>query len=148
MEQTNIERFDLVTAKILASLYAVFPEPSGLSPEFLGMIANTFTQNDLGEIMYSDEWRDLDRFIHYTARWLAEEGYLSNRTSPQGSLYTLSAVGLKSMKQVAQPEIGSETIGEKIKKASADGATAATSKLVDQFLAIGASVITTSIGLG
>lgn len=146
MEKTNIERFDEVAANILSALYERFPEPTYIDPKILGMSDEEPTQNSLGEVLYSKEWRSLNQFSNNTAKWLAEEGYLSERSSGFYGRYTLSAIGLRSMKHVDQPEIGSVTLGEKIKKASSEGARATTSKLVDQFLAIGAPLITKVMG--
>ena len=147
MEKTNIERFDEVAANILSALYERFPEPTYIDPAILGMSGEEPTRNELGEVLYSDEWHNLNQFSNHTAKWLAEEGYLSERSSGYYGRYTLSAIGLKSLKHVDQPEIGSVTLGEKIKKASSDGALATTSKLVDQFLAIGAPLITKAMGI-
>ncbi len=147
MTKSNIERFDEVTAKILTALYETFPEPSYIDIKTLGMSDEQPIRNELGGEIYSDEWNNLDRFAQNSAKWLAEEGYLSARSNGFYSRYTLSAAGLKSMKHVAQPEIGSITLGDQIKKASSEGARATTSKLVDQFLAFGAPLITKAMGL-
>jgi len=147
MSQTNIERFDEVAAKVLTALYEKFPQPLGLDPNVLGMLEEQPKQDSLGHMIYSEEWHELDLFIHWTAKWLAEEGYLSNRSGMMSSSFTLSAMGIKSLKHVDQPEIGSETLGEKIKHASTEGSRAVTSKLMDQFLSIGATVLTKTIGL-
>jgi hypothetical protein len=147
MDKTNIERFDEVTAKILAALYATFPEPTYIDINALGMTDEVPTRNELGEVLYTDEWNSLDQFAQSSAKWLAEEGYLSARSSGFYGRYTLSAAGLKSMKHVDQPEIGSTTLGEKIRAASSEGARSATSKLVDQFLALGAPLITKAMGI-
>lgn len=147
MSQTNIERFDEVAAKVLTALYERFPQPVGLDPNIIGMMDEHPEQNELGEIIHSEEWHELDLFIHWTAKWLAEEGYLSNRSGMMSSSFTLSAMGIKSLKHVDQPEIGSETLGEKIKNASTEGSRAVTSKLMDQFLSIGATVLTKTMGL-
>mgnify|MGYP003600085909 CR=1 FL=1 len=147
MAKTNIERFDEVTAKILAALYETFPEPSYVDIRELGMSDEQPTRNESGQVFYSDEWNDLNRFAQNSAKWLAEEGYLSSRASGIYPRYTLSAAGLKSMRHVDQPEIGSTTLGDQIKKASSEGARATTSKLVDQFLALGAPLITKVMGI-
>jgi len=147
MEKTNIERFDEVTAKILAALYETFPEPCYIDINALGMTEEQPTRNEIGEELHTDEWHSLDRFAQNAAKWLAEEGYLSSRSSGFYGRYTLSAAGLKSMKHVDQPEIGSATLGDKLKTASAEGTKAATSKLVDQFLALGAPLITKAMGI-
>ncbi|WP_342622649.1 hypothetical protein [Pseudomonas alkylphenolica] len=144
MTQTNIDRFDEVAAKVLTAVYERFPEPINLDPNTIGMIEETPELTAYGEFIYSEGWIELDSFIHWTAKWLAEEGYLAER---RASVYTLSATGFKSMKHVAQPEIGSETLGDKIKHASAEGASATTSKLMDQFLSIGATVLTKTMGI-
>lgn len=144
MSQTNIERFNEVTAKILATLYGSFPEPQYLDPNALGLSSEIPSTNQLGEQIYSDDWREKNNFVRWTAVWLANEGYLSARTGSFNDRYTLSSAGFKSMKQIDTPEIGSPTLGEKIKKASSDGATAVTSKLVDQFLTVGATVLAKS----
>lgn len=144
MTKTNIDQFDEVAAKVLTALYERFPEPTRLNPNIIGMSEESPDRNAVGEFMYSEEWLTLDSFIHWTAKWLADEGYLAERM--RGG-YTLSATGLKSMKHVTQPEIGSETLGEKIKQASTEGASAVTSKLMDQFLSIGATVLTKTMGI-
>ncbi|MEN8639603.1 hypothetical protein [Pseudomonas sichuanensis] len=147
MEKTNIERFDEVTAMILSALYAKFPEPVQIHPDLFGIPKGAPTVGPFGGVSYGAEWTELRAFAINTARWLAEEGYLSERPGQHYSRYTLSAAGLKSLKHVDQPEIGSDTLGEKLKKASTEGARATTSKLVDQFLAVGASLLTKSIGI-
>lgn len=147
MDKTNIERFDEVTAKILAALYETFPEPCYIDINALGMTEELPTRNEAGEVLHTEEWHSLDRFAQNSAKWLAEEGYLSSRSNGFYGRYTLSAAGLKSMKHVDQPEIGAATLGDKMKSASAEGAKAATSKLVDQFLALGAPLITKAMGI-
>lgn len=147
MDKTNIERFDEVTAKILAALYETFPEPCYIDINALGMTEDSPTRDEAGRVLHSEEWLSLDQFVQNSAKWLAEEGYLSSRPSGFYCRYTLSAAGLKSMKHVDQPEIGSATLGDKMKNASAEGAKAATSKLVDQFLALGAPLITKAMGI-
>jgi len=147
MEKSNIERFDEITALILSTLYSRFPEPVLLDPKELGLSDEEPTRDVTGGVIYTSGWRELSDFIEHSAYWLAEEGYLSQRAGRFSSRYTLSAAGLKSMKHVDQPEIGSDTLGEKLKKASSDGTKATTSKLVDQFLAVGASLITKSMGI-
>ncbi len=148
MEKTNIERFDEVTAIILSALYAKFPEPVQIHPELFGIQRGEPTPGPLGGMSYGVEWAEMRTFASDTAQWLAEEGYLSERIGRHARRYTLSAIGLNSMKYVDQPQIGSDTLGEKIKKASLVGAKATTSKLVDQFLAVGASLIAKSVGGG
>ncbi|PPA05860.1 hypothetical protein C4E44_01640 [Pseudomonas sp. MWU12-2312b] len=147
MSQTNIDRFDEVAAKVLTALYERFPEPVGLDPNIIGMMKEEPKQGSTGQMIYSEGWLELDRFVHWTAKWLAEEGYLTERKGAFSSNFTLSAIGFKSLKHVAHPEIGSETLGEKIKHASTEGASAVTSKLMDQFLTIGATVLTKTMGL-
>ena len=148
MEKTNIERFDEVAAQILSALYETFPRPTHIDPKVIGVLDETPTRDDAGGVIYSEEWKELTTFANHTAKWLAEEGYLSERSGRSYSLYTLSAVGLKSLKHVDHPELGADTLGEKIKKASSDGARATTSKLVDQFFAIGAPLLAKAIGVG
>ncbi|MNJ50203.1 hypothetical protein D3C77_454660 [compost metagenome] len=147
MGKTNIDRFDEITALILSTLYSRFPEPVFLSPTELGLSEEVPSRDATGGVIYSSEWKELSNFIDHSAYWLAEEGYLSQRPGRFSSRYTLSAAGLKSMKHVDQPEIGNDTLGEKLKKASSEGAKATTSKLVDQFLAVGATLLTKSIGI-
>ncbi|WP_434676209.1 hypothetical protein [Pseudomonas sp. D3-10] len=148
MEKTNIERFDEVAAQILAALYEKFPQPTHIDPNVIGALDETPTRNTVGAVFYSKEWEDLRDFSNDTAKWLAEEGYLSERPGRHYSKYTLSAIGLKSLKHVDQPELGSDTLGDKIKKASADGVRATTSKLVEQFFAIGAPLLAKTMGVG
>lgn len=147
MDKSNIERFDEVTAKILAALYETFPEPIYIDINALGMTDELPTRDEAGRVLRTEEWQSLDQFAQNSAKWLAEEGYLSSRPSGFYCRYTLSAAGLKSMKYVDQPEIGSTTLGEKLKSASSVGARTATSKLVDQFLALGAPLITKALGI-
>lgn len=146
MVNKNIERFDEVSAQILSALYETFPQPIHIDPGVIGAMDETPARNDLGGLIYSNEWRELAVFVHHTAKWLADEGYLSERPYTNYSKYTLSAAGLKSMKHVDQPSLGSDTLGEKIKKASSDGARATTSKLVDQFFAISAPLLVKALG--
>lgn len=147
MEKTNIARFDEVAAQILSALYEAFPQPTHIDPRVIGVLNEEPARDGGGGLIYSEEWESLELFANDTAKWLAEEGYLSERPGRGHPKYTLSSVGLKSLKHVDQPEIGSDTLGDKMKKASSDGARATTSKLMDQFLAIGAPLLAKAVGI-
>ncbi|WP_409264709.1 hypothetical protein [Pseudomonas sp. KCJK9000] len=147
MTRNNIERFDEAAALILTTLYSHFPEPIYLDPNVIGLSREEPQINSQGQDFYSSDWYELDEFIRNSARWLAEEGYLSQRGETISSRYTLSAVGLRALKHVDQPEIGSETLGEKLEKAASETAKATTSMLLDQFLTIGMNVVTKSMGI-
>lgn len=147
MEKTNIQRFDEVAAQILSALYELFPQPTHIDPKVIGVLYEEPDRDEAGGVLYSDEWNELDIFANHTAKWLAEEGYLSERSGRFYPKYTLSAVGLKSLKHVEKPELGAETLGDRLKKASSEGARATTSKLVDQFLVIGGPLLARAIGV-
>ncbi|WP_146050143.1 hypothetical protein [Pseudomonas syringae] len=149
MESNKMDLFNEVSLRILSALYASFPAPIGLNPAVIGMLEDTSYQNELGAMVHEEEWKNLDQFIKDTARWLANEGYLSHRQdhSRFWSTYTLSSMGLKCLKNVEQPNIGQSTFAEKLKDEGATAAKAAASKFMDQFLAAGATILINAAGL-
>jgi len=144
-----MDLFNEVSLRIISNLYSSFPEPSHLNPAVIGMLEDTSYQNELGSMVYSEEWTKLDLFIKNTARWLSEEGYLSHRQSHSQfwSTYTLSSLGLKCLKNVEQPNIGESTFGEKLKEEATLATKATASKFMDQFLAAGTAILVKAVDL-
>lgn len=143
MESKRMDLFNEVSLRIISSLYSSFPEPSHLDPAVIGMLEDTSHQNELGDMVYTAEWTQLDQFIRHTARWLSDEGYLSQRNT-NGQFwytYTLSSLGLKCLRNVDQPDIGQPTFGEKLKAEGLSAAKATASKFMEQFLAAGTAVL-------
>lgn len=150
MESNRMDLFNEVSLRIISSLYSSFPEPTHLNPAVIGMLEDTSYQNELGAMVYSEEWAELDKYIKNTARWLSDEGYLAHRQSHSQfwSTYTLSSLGLKCLKNVDQPNIGQPTFGESLKDGGVSAAKATASKFMDQFLAAGTAILIRAADLG
>lgn len=150
MAKTNIERFDEMSADILAFLYENFPIPSSVSPEVAGLSVVKYLEYDpvSGSAVTEGERDPETEFFDATLTWLVQAGFISNRAAPVNRyVYVLTPYGLQALKHVLKPSLGTETLGEKLSAATKSGAKTVASELLNQALAIGVQIITKPMGL-
>lgn len=151
MAKTNIERFDEMSADILAFLYDNFPIHKSISPEIAGLSVfkrgeynplTGQTENNSGEVDPETQ------FFYSTVEWLAEAGFVSLKPSRGGTRkYVLTAYGLQALKHVPKPSLGTETLGEKLSAATKAGTKTVASEILNQALSIGVQLITKQAGI-
>lgn len=150
MAKTNIERFDEISADILAFLYDNFPIHKSVSPEVAGLSVVKRGEYDprtgQAEII-SGEIDPETQFFYSTLEWLAQAGFISLKPSNGGiRKYVLTTYGLQALKHVPKPSLGTETLGEKLSAATKSGARHAASEALNQALSIGVQLITKQVG--
>ncbi|MFJ3153551.1 hypothetical protein ACIPIX_05330 [Pseudomonas protegens] len=151
MAKTNIERFDEMSADILAFLYDSFPIHKRVSPEVAGLSVVKYGEYDpdkgLAEKVSGEEDPETE-FFYSTLEWLAEAGFITPKPSRGGPRrYVLTSFGLQALKHVPKPTLGTETLGEKLSTATKSGARHAASEALNQALSIGVQLITKHVGL-
>lgn len=151
MAKTNIERFDEMSADILAFLYDRFPIPEYVSPEVAGLSVIVYGEYDTengGAKVISGERDPETELFESTLAWLVHSGFIDEKR-PQhfSSQYFLTAYGLQALKHVPKPTLGSETLGEKLSAATKAGTKTAASEILNQALSIGIQLITRQAGL-
>jgi hypothetical protein len=150
MAKTNIERFDEMSADILAFLYDGFPIPSDVSPEVAGLTTVKYLDHDpVTEVSTTIGEHDPEtEFFNSTLEWLVQSGFISKRSAPVNrQVYVLTPSGLQSLKHVPKPSLGAETLGEKLSAATKAGTKHAASEILNQALSIGAQLIIRGAGL-
>lgn len=139
MAVSNIERFDELTGRVLAALYAAFPMPVALVPEkFVGKAWGV--DNFTGALVASEE----TEFFTATVTWLAEAGYLryQEADSVKVSGYTgvvLTAKGLELLKAI--PDSLGGSFGERLREAAAAEGREGLRALVSQVLGTGVALL-------
>lgn len=151
MAKTNIERFDEMSADILAFLYDNFPIHKSVSPEIVGLRVIKYSEYDTTtgqrEII-SGEVDPETQFFYSTLEWLVESGFTSIKPSSNSKRkYVLTAYGLQALKHAPKPSLGAETLGEKLSAATKAGTKTVASEILNQALSIGAQLITRQSGL-
>lgn len=151
MAKTNIERFDEISADILAFLYNRFPIPEYVSPKISGLSVIVYgeydTENGGAEII-SGEIDPETELFDSTLAWLVHAGFIHEKpTRYCSSQYFLTAYGLQALKHVPKPALGSETLGEKLSAATKAGTKTAASEILNQTLSIGINLIARQAGL-
>lgn len=139
MAVTNIERFDELTGRVLAALYAAFPLPVVLLPVKFVTVAERM-DDFLGGAVASEE----TEFFAATVRWLAEAGYLRYQVCDPELVQgftgaVLTAKGLELLKAIPDSLGGSfgERLGEAVASEGREGLRA----LVSQVLGTGVSLL-------
>ncbi|MGF6202701.1 hypothetical protein [Pseudomonas laurylsulfatiphila] len=149
MAKTNIERFDEMSADILAHLYEAFPIPVGVGPRVVDLTEEVVLDYDpVSESWVTAGERDAEtEFFEATLEWLALSGFISKKSAPVNRpVYTLTAYGLQALKHVPRPELGSETLGEKLSSATKNGAGEIAKEALNQALSIGMQIFSKSLG--
>lgn len=151
MAKTNIQRFDEISADILAFLYDNFPIHHSVSPEVAGLSVVQFGEYDPNTGLRERISGEVDpetQFFYSTLEWLAEAGFISLKSSSgRKHKYVLTAFGLQSLKHVPQPAINSETLGDKLSAATKGGFKEVASATMNQALSIGTSLMMRHLGV-
>lgn len=147
--KTNIERFDEMSADILAHLYNSFPIPVGVSPEVSGLtVIKYLSFNPVSEEGKTEGEHDPEtEFFDASLNWLVHSGFVWSNPRPfGGTTYSLTAYGLQALKHVPRPELGNETLGEKLSSATKSGAGEIAKETLNQALSIGMQALWKGIG--
>lgn len=144
-EMKNIELFDEYTARIFADLYRSFPVKRSLDARKL---SGHEDYDDFGRILNErgDPSKEFE-VAYATIEWLFDTGYIRGH-EPSGSgmsLAVLSPMGLAVLKSVPSSLKAGESMGDKLSKLLAEGATDSARDLVKAALAAGASAITSNL---
>lgn len=141
MTISNIQRFDEITGKVLASLYQSFPVPMNLPAADFVEPATRICEH-LGDEIPSEE----AEFFIACVEWLAEAGYLKLRETHYGFALdvVLTAKGLETLKAVPQSLNDNESIGEQLIEATRKGVTDQVRDLTNSFLKRGFALAVTS----
>ena len=138
MAKTNIERFDEMSAAILAFLYEHFPRSEYLSPEVAGLTVVEYGPYDPdtgGNKVISGEVDPETPFFDSTISWLVEAGVLTMRENRHFSnTYTLTASTLKLLRRITNGESG-ETFGSRLSEAVKAGNKEASATILNHALA-------------
>ena len=150
MAKTNIERFDEMSADILAFLYDRFPIPEYVSPEVAGfsvIVYGDYDHDAGAAVVISGEIDPETDLFKSTLAWLVHSGFIHEKRSQHfSSQYFLTAYGLQALKHVPKPTLGTETLGEKLSAATKAGTKTAASEILNQALSIGVQLITRQVG--
>lgn len=150
MAKTNIERFDEMSADILAHLYEAFPVHTGVSPRTAGLVEVEILDYDpvTGTSETAGERDPETDFFEATLAWLVQSGFVLRKDNGHFSCtYVLTSLGLQALKHVPKPSLGSETLGEKLSTATKSGAKEMAKEALNQALSIGMRVLTKSTEL-
>ncbi|QFT23550.1 hypothetical protein FIV02_18410 [Pseudomonas sp. THAF187a] len=139
MTVSNIERFDELTGRVLARLYAEFPLPIRLMPDKFvetSWVVDAFT----GALAASAD----TEFFTATVDWLADAGYLRYQgldpTKVNGFTgAVLTAKGLELLKAI--PDSLGDSFGERLREAAATEGREGLRSLVSQVLGAGISLL-------
>ncbi|WP_147466149.1 hypothetical protein [Pseudomonas syringae] len=150
MANTNIGRFDEISADILAFLYERFPIPEYISPAVAGLSVIVYGDYDPVSGLHKNMSGEIDpetELFNSTLAWLVHAGFIHEKGSQHfSSRYFLTPQGLQALKHVPKPALGAETLGEKLSVATKAGAKSAASELLNQALSIGVQLITKQAG--
>lgn len=150
MAKTNIERFDEISADILAHLYQAFPVPISVTPKVSGLTEQKVTSYDpVSEIAVTSGARDPEtEFFQETLAWLAMSGFILRRNHHGiQAEYVLTSHGLQTLKHVPKPSLGNETLGDKLSTAAKSGAAGAAKEVMTQVISIGVQLLAKTSGL-
>lgn len=87
MAGENIERFGIVTSKVLEALAATFPKPINLSAEPLGLQTSTRGEwGDDGDYREGEPLTDDEEVLEASIRWLIQEDYIFSWSSDSRAL--------------------------------------------------------------
>lgn len=132
MTDSNIDRFNELTARILANLYRHFPLPHHLLCADYGINPEHSTEGKAD---------DDSQFFMATVRWLAESGYL--RYERENCVLVRNAVltpkGLEALCTVPEALAGQPPLGERLGTAAAEGSKTLLAETVKAVLAAGAA---------
>ncbi|WP_321837841.1 hypothetical protein [Pseudomonas kulmbachensis] len=144
MAKTNIERFDEMSASILAFLYDSFPIPKQLSPAVAGLTEEIILSRDTenGGVEVEGERDPETEFFESSVEWLVQSGFISKKAvDSYGYSYCLTPYGLQALKHVPLPSISSETLGEQLSNVAKEGFKSTASTVMSQVVTVGTSLM-------
>ena len=137
MAKTNIDRFDELSAAIVAFLYDRFPAREYVSPEIAGLSVPEYGPYDPetgGNKIISGEIDPETPFFGSTLSWLAEAEVLSAKDNRHFSnTYTLTASTMKCLRRYSQGD-GGETFGVMLSESVRNGDKEAAAAILNQAL--------------
>ena len=149
MAKTNIERFDEMSACILAFLYDGFPIPEVVEPDVAGLSViryGAYDPDEGGRQVTSGERDPETEFFNATLEWLVQAGFILKKNAPVNrQVYVLTPYGLQALKHVPKPSLGTETLGEKLSVATKAGTKHAASEILNQALSVGIQLLTRQV---
>ncbi len=150
MAKTNIERFDEISADILAHLYQAFPIPTAVTPKVAKLTElEVLSYDPVSEDSVTRGERDQEtEFFEASLAWLAHSGFILKKDGGHfQSTYVLTSYGLQALKHVPTPSLGSETLGDRLSTAAKNGATGAAKETMNQVISIGIQLLARTAGI-
>ncbi|CAB5287048.1 MULTISPECIES: hypothetical protein [Burkholderia] len=135
---SNIEKFDLLVAKLLANLYEQFPVATGVVAADYGINAERSFRFD--GTPDPDIERELDFFCN-TLRWLQRAGYIDYAQETNGGTFggvVLTAKALEILKAIPESLRAVTPLGDYLVESARSGATDALKQGVTAALSAGA----------
>ncbi|MCA8285785.1 hypothetical protein [Burkholderia vietnamiensis] len=135
---SNIEKFDLLVAKLLANLYERFPVATGVAADAYGVNASDYFRFD--DSVDPDIAYELDFFCN-TLRWLRRADYIHYADEINGGTFNgvvLTAKALEILKATPQSLRQSKPLGDYLVDSARSGATDALKQGVTAALSAGA----------
>jgi hypothetical protein len=130
MSNSNIEKFNVLAAQVLADLYQSFPIPRELACAQFGF-SSEYNKNDAPceELI----------FFMSSVRWLGESGYI--RYSKENTILfwdaVLTAKGLETLCSMPDSLSPGKTLGERLKDAADSGSKTVLAEAIKIVLATG-----------
>ncbi|KVG23087.1 hypothetical protein WL77_05445 [Burkholderia ubonensis] len=137
---SNIEKFDLLVAKLLANLYERFPIEAAITANAYGIDAENIFCGDTIDTAISAE---LDFFCG-TVRWLNRAGYIDYSSEHDSGAFAnvvLTAKALEILKATPESLSASQSIGDYLVDSVRGGTTDAVKQGVTAALSAGALFI-------
>ncbi|AQW85466.1 hypothetical protein CPIN18020_0219 [Campylobacter pinnipediorum subsp. caledonicus] len=105
MQENNIEKFDILTAKILAKLYANFPVPVTLISSEFGIKDEVEEFLSSETVTFINDKNDENIFFSSTIKWLLKNEIIDAKQNGSSSFYDvcLTFKGLKLLKKAPKP---------------------------------------------
>lgn len=143
MAASNIDRFDLLVAKIFADLYSSFPIAKDLS------MSNYWEELVPGSPESTEgakQQMDREEFFFSAVKWLESAGYIysvSNRTGGKHTYFgaCLTAKALQCLKSVPKSLFFKRSLGQQLRDAVQSGASDAMKSVMAKILGKGASLL-------
>ncbi|PMH28640.1 hypothetical protein BCU71_19985 [Vibrio lentus] len=132
---TNIEKFDVLVARVLENLYSEFPKQIVLNPcKLMDYDVDSGDLDELGGFI-DPLSEDDSEFFSYTLSWLYESGYLIGKLGGSwNSSLTLSLQGLQLLKSVPSVVESNESLGDQLREAFKNGSKEYAANLVKEAL--------------
>ncbi|MBR8032321.1 hypothetical protein P4G95_14490 [Burkholderia vietnamiensis] len=137
---SNIEKFDLLVAELLANLYERFPVATGVAASDYGVNSADYFRFDSS--VDPDIARELD-FFSDTLRWLQRADYIHYARETDGGTFSgvvLTAKALEILKGTPQSLRASKPLGDYLVESARSGATDALKQGVTAALSAGAAM--------